>query len=307
MLIAFVLALMMSAGIFLIFKGLTSSPVEEVSVQSRLNQFSNKPLTLAEMEMQKPFSERVMKPLMAKFSAAIAARAPEKMLEDIRLLLDSAGNPSNLSVADVLGMKGMAALFAGGIAFLLLSGNDNILIKLGAPVLAAVIGQRLPEMWLGGKASTRQKEITRALPDALDLLTISVEAGMGFEGALKKVADKWDNALTREFARAIREQRIGLSRREAMRALGVRCAVPEVLAFTSAIIQADQLGTSIARVLQIQSDQMRIIRRQKAEKLAHEAPLKMTFPMVLFMMPALWIVILGPMWPNMVIMMSGGK
>jgi len=291
----------MILGIILFFKGL-SAPKEEDPMHARLTTYGRPP-TLDELELKKPFSERIMKPIIARLSAAIQSRTPEKTLEQIRTNLDAAGNPNDLTVADFLGIKGFAALAGAGIAFLLL--NDPLMKGIGVFV-GAFIGSKLPDMWLGSKAGARQKEMILSLPDALDLLTISVEAGMGFEQAMQKVVSKWDNALTREFGRSLREQRMGMSRREALRALGQRAVVPEVTTFTSAIIQADQLGVSIARILQIQSEQMRIKRRQKAEKLAHEAPLKMTFPMVLFMMPALWIIILGPMWPNMAIMMGGG-
>lgn len=296
----------MIIGIILFFKGMTA-PKEEDPLQTRLSIYGNRPPSLDELELKKPFSERIMKPIITKLSGVIQSRTPEKTLEQIRINLDAAGNPNNLTVADFLGITGFAALAGFGIAFLFLSGSDqSIVVKILGPLGGAFIGSKLPGMWLGSKAGARQKEMTLALPDALDLLTISVEAGMGFEQAMQKVVSKWDNALTREFGRSLREQRMGMSRREALRALGARAAVQEVATFTSAIIQADQLGVSIARILQIQSEQMRIKRRQKAEKLAHEAPLKMTFPMVLFMMPALWIIILGPMWPNMAIMMGGG-
>ncbi len=294
-------------GVFLFFKGLTTEP-EEDTLQTRLSQYSTRPQTLEEIELQKPFSERLLKPIFLKLSSTVASKTPAKTLDDIRAKLEAAGNPNNLTIADFLGLKGFAALALGGMAVLVLINSDqSILIKLGAPVAAGFFGQMLPNMWVGGKITSRQKELSLAMPNALDLLTISVEAGMGFEQALQKVADKWDNALTREFHRVLREQRMGMSRREALRALGIRAGVPEVANFTSAIIQADQLGVSISRILQLQSSEMRIRRRQKAEKLAHEAPLKMTFPMVLFMMPSLWIIILGPMWPNMAIMMGGGK
>ena len=299
-------ALLTVVGILLFFRGL-AAPKEEDTLQTRLNQYGARPPTLDELEMRRPFSERMMKPMMARLSAAIASRTPDKTLDNIRSSIDAAGNPNNLTVSDFLGLKGFAALALGGGAVLMLSGSDqNIAVKIIGPIFAAFIGSRLPDMWLSGKASTRQKEMVLSLPDVLDLLTISVEAGMGFEQALQKVVEKWDNALTREFGRSLREQRMGKSRREALRAMGERAGVQEVTTFTSAIIQGEQLGVSISRILNIQSDQMRIKRRQKAEKLAHEAPLKMTFPMVLFMQPALWIVILGPMWPNMAIMLGGG-
>jgi len=294
-------ALGMIVGIILFFKGLTT-PKQEGALQARLTTYGNRPPDLDEIMLQKPFSERIMKPIIAKLSNLMASRTPEKSLEQIRQNLDAAGNPNNLTVADFLGITGFAALAGAGIAFLLM---QEPMMKVLGVFVGGFIGSKLPGMWLGSKAGARQKEMTLSLPDALDLLTISVEAGMGFEQAMSKVASKWDNALTREFGRSLREQRMGMSRREALRALGARAGVQEVTTFTSAIIQADQLGVSIARILQIQSEQMRIKRRQKAEKLAHEAPLKMTFPMVLFMMPALWIIILGPMWPNMAIMMGG--
>lgn len=303
--IPLLLAIMAAAGVFLVFYSL-SQPEEEDDLATRLNQYSAKPPTLEEIEMQRPFSERMIKPIMAKISDSVASRTPQKTLDDIRVKLENAGNPNNMTVADFLGLKGFAALVTLGGGFLLLSNSDqSVLIKIIGPLVAGFIGWNLPDMWIGSKVSSRQKELTLAMPDCLDLLTISVEAGMGFEQALQIVADKWDNALTLEFGRALREQRMGKSRRESLRAMAIRCNTPEITTFTSAIIQGEQLGVSISRILQVQSDQMRIKRRQKAEKLAHEAPLKMTIPMVMFMMPALWIVILGPMWPNLVLMMGG--
>lgn len=286
-------AFLMFVGIILFFKGL-SAPKEEDSMHQRLTLYGNRPPSLEELEMGKPFSERVMKPIIQKLAGLMQSRTPEKTLEQIRQNLDAAGNPNNLTVLDFLGIKGFAALAVAGIAFLLL--GDPMMKVLGV-IGGGFIGSKLPDLWLGSKAGARKKEMVLSLPDVLDLLTISVEAGMGFEQAMSKVAAKWDNALTREFDRALREQRMGMSRRESLRALALRCNTDEVSTFTSAIIQADQLGVSISRILQIQSQQMRIKRRQKAEKLAAQAPLKMTFPMVLFLQPALWLVILGPMWP----------
>lgn len=304
--IGLLLGIMMGAGVFLVFYAM-SRPPEEDDLATRLSSYSARPPSLEEIEMQKPFSERMIKPLMEKLSARVASMTPEKSLEQIRTSLEAAGNPNNLTVADFLGLQGFAALVGVGAAFLLTSGSDNLMFKLFGPVFGLLLGFRLPMMWINGKVSTRQKELTLSMPDCLDLLTISVEAGMGFEQALQTVVEKWDNALTFEFGRVLREQRMGKSRREALRALALRCNAPDLTTFTSAIIQGEQLGVSISRILQVQSEQMRVKRRQKAEKLAHEAPLKMTFPMVMFMMPALWIVILGPMWPNLAIMLSGGS
>lgn len=307
MLLATLIAFMAAAGIFLVFWSF-ARPVQEETVADRLNQYSNKIATLEEIEMEKSLSERMIRPLITNIANTLQSRTPQKMLDDIRGKLEAAGNPNDMTVADFLGIQGFAALIAMGGSLLILSGSDqSIVVKLLGPVAGGFLGMYLPKIWLSGKISRRQKDLTLSMPDCLDLLTISVEAGMGFEQAMQTVSEKWDNALTWEFARVLREQRMGKSRREALRGLAMRCNTQELTTFTSAIIQGEQLGVSISRILQVQSEQMRLKRRQKAEKLAHEAPLKMTFPMVLFMMPALWIVILGPMWPNLAIMMGGGS
>lgn len=300
MIIVMIMAsLALAAGIFLFFLGLTMPAKQEVTVQSRLTAYGSRPPTLEELELQKPFSERVIKPLVEKLSGVMAKKTPAASMEAIRKKIDLAGNPNNITVSDFLGLRLFGALAGfGGVALVtwVLLGAP-IMFKLFGPLLAGFMGFNFPNMWLGGKISARQKEVLKAMPDALDLLTISVEAGMGFEQGLSKVADKWDNALTNEFKRMLREQRMGKSRRESLRAMADRLDVPDVSAFVAAIIQADQLGVSIARILQVQSEDMRVKRRQRIEQTVATAPLKMTFPMVLFMMPALWIIILGPIAP----------
>jgi tight adherence protein C len=152
----------------------------------------------------------------------------------------------------------------------------------------------MPVLWLRSRIRQRQSEIIKSLPDALDLLTITVEAGMGFDGAIQKVAEKWDNHLSRGFAKVVQEMRLGVIRREALKNMERSMDVPDVTTFIAAIIQADQLGVSIAKILRIQSEQMRIKRRQRAEELANKAPIKMLFPMVFLIFPALFIILLGP-------------
>jgi tight adherence protein C len=158
----------------------------------------------------------------------------------------------------------------------------------------------MPGMWLSRKTKERQKGIQMALADAIDLLTISVEAGLGFDPALQRVADKWENELTWEFRRMLHEMRVGKSRREAMRELANRCNVDDLNIFVSSIIQADQLGVSITQVLRTQSRQLRIRRRQRAQEQAQKAPIKMLFPMALLIFPALYVVLLGPAIPRLV-------
>jgi tight adherence protein C len=190
---------------------------------------------------------------------------------------------------------GICMLLMGGIVFILtgLAGADTLRALL-LSVTGMGIGYLLPSFWLGSKIRARQKEIQRAMPDALDILVICVEAGLGFDAALQRLTEKADNALTGEFRRALAEIKMGRARREALREMVTRTEVPDLNTFVSAIIQADQLGVSVSRVLSIQAEQMRTLRRQRAEELAAKAPLKMLFPMVFLIFPSMFIVILGP-------------
>ena len=160
--------------------------------------------------------------------------------------------------------------------------------------IGLMFGYTLPEFWLGGRVRKRQHEILLMIPDALDLLTISVRAGLGFDGALGKVVEKLKGPLTEEFRRALAEIRVGKARRDALRDIVARTEVPALTNFIGAIIQAEQLGVSISKVLQVQSEQLRIERRQRAEAMAAKAPIKMLFPLVGCIFPSLFIVILGP-------------
>ncbi len=161
-------------------------------------------------------------------------------------------------------------------------------------IAAAGIGFMAPEFWLGGRIKKRQKAVLLSIPDALDLLTISVRAGLGFDGALAKVVEKLKGPLTEEFRRALAEIRVGKARRDALRDIVPRTEVPALTNFIGAVIQAEQLGVSISKVLQVQSEQLRIERRQRAEEMAAKAPIKMLFPLVGCIFPSLFIIILGP-------------
>lgn len=281
-------------SILLIFIALAGSK-QPTPLEQRLAEYGAHPLTLEKLELSQPFSERVVKPLIHASARFVTRFLPKQYVESTRLKLETAGNPNNWSATDFLGVRGLAGVMLGGVAVLFLN-------ALGAPVaqrflltiIFALLGFQLPVIWLGGKIRSRKNEVIRALPDALDLLTISVEAGLGFDAAMAKVNEKWDNELSRAFGRAIAEMRMGQSRREALRNLAARMDVPEVNNFIATVIQADQLGVSIAKVLRIQSEQMRIRRRQRAEEEAQQAPLKMTFPLVLLIFPSIYILLLGP-------------
>ncbi len=209
-----------------------------------------------------------------------------------------AGNPGDLRMADWLGIKAVGAIVGAGLFVLLFV--VPAVIKVSFPINLAMIavgvmfGYTVPEFWLGGRIKKRQKAILLQIPDALDLLTISVRAGLGFDGALGKVVEKLKGPLTDEFRRALAEIRVGKARRDALRDIVGRTEVPALTNFIGAIIQAEQLGVSISKVLQVQSEQLRIERRQRAEEMAAKAPIKMLFPLVGCIFPSLFIVILGP-------------
>ena len=299
MVLALVAVLLVFLGILLFFVGL-ARPAQPDALQTRLTTYAIRPRTLAEIEFEQPFAERTLKPLMRGLAGILRSRTPEKTLDDIRRNLALAGKPNNLTVNDFLGLKLAGAIFVGiGATFLAITLGAPTIALLIAPVGGATLGFFLPNIWLRDKIKKRQNEIQLALPDVLDLLVVCVEARLGFDSAMQKVTEKYDNALTREFAQIIREVRLGKPRREALRDMVERTQVGDVSSFIAAIIQADQLGVSISRILSIQSEQMRIKRRQRAEKLAHQAPIKMLIPMALFMLPTIYLVILGPMAPKL--------
>ena len=299
------LALGSGLSVLALFAGLACISQPGV-VQRRLDQFGIAPRTLEELELQRPFEERILRPLIRSIARVVLSRTPQSTVEQIRRDLLVAGSPGGLDVRDFLGLKGLGALVFGGGFILLFARNLPLLQGILMGVALTVLGFYAPNFWLGSRIKGRKKEVQRALPDALDLLTICVQAGLGFDAALHKVTEKWSNALSEEFGRALAEMRMGKSRREALRDLVTRTDVPDVATFVAALIQADQLGVSISNVLVTQAEHMRVKRRQRAEELAHQAPIKMIFPMVILILPALFVVILGPALPSLVSGLSSG-
>ncbi len=288
------LSLLFGFSVLLIFIGL-SIPSQPSVEQERLQTYGTRPRTLAEMEMQQPFSERVALPLIRGFAAFLGRMTPQRNVENLKHQLDLAGNPNNWSTADFLGVRGLSAVVTTVLVLILTlvlrtPSPQNILFLVGGIVL----GFYLPVFWLRSKIRARQHDIQKALPDALDLLTISVEAGLGFDAAMAKVTEKADNELSRAFGRVNAEVRLGKIRREALRDMANRADVPDMTNFIAAVIQADQLGVSLSKVLRIQSEQMRVKRRQRAEELANQAPVKMVIPLVFLVFPSILIVLLGP-------------
>jgi tight adherence protein C len=251
--------------------------------------------TLEEIELQQPFFDRTVRPMAVRLSGVGRRFTSAKKIGRTEKRLAQAGNPGDLRTSDFLGMKVVVAGVVAGVALLLLGiVMGNLSFGIIAAGVAGIIGFFAPEFWLTRRIKKRRKLILLAVPDTLDLLTISVRAGLGFDAALGKVVEKSKGPLSDEFRRALAEIRLGKARREALRDLAGRCDVSALSTFIAAIIQAEQLGVSISKVLQVQSEQLRIERRQRAEEAANKAPIKMLFPLVGCIFPSMFIVILGP-------------
>jgi tight adherence protein C len=291
------IAALAAGGILLIFLGLAGGkPVDPV--QARLTQLGTmQAKNLEELELQQPFLERTLRPLAQRLSGSMSRVTSASFSDRTEKRLALAGNPGELRVSDWLGIKAVGTII-GAVLFVILFLFPGVIgvgfLGIVMPFLGAIIGYIAPEFWLGGRVKKRQKGIIMQLPDALDLITISVRAGLGFDGALGKVVEKLKGPLTDEFRRALAEIRVGKARRDALRDIIPRTEVQPLTNFIGAIIQAEQLGVAISKVLQVQSEQLRIERRQRAEEMAAKAPIKMLFPLVGCIFPSLFIVILGP-------------
>ncbi|GMR11389.1 MAG: type II secretion system F family protein [Anaerolineae bacterium] len=272
-------------------------PQNDDPIRDRLSELTvpDEPMSLEELELSQDFGQRIVVPFFNRVGEMAQRFTPQATLENARQRLEMAGNPMQMNPAFFLMLRFVFAILFGGLLFLIFARTGgNWLQGLGITVLFMFIGFAFPNLWLSGRISARKKAVFRAMPDALDLLTISVEAGLGFDAAMAKVHEKWINELALEFGRVIQEIRLGKLRRDALRDMAERLGVNEMTSFVAAVIQSEQLGVSMAKVLRIQSDQMRVRRRQMAEEEAHKAPIKMVFPIALLIFPSIMIILLGP-------------
>ncbi len=274
----------------------------DLTMTARLNRFNVKPASsLTDLELQIPRRERLLGPMRRRIAKTVRQFTPIGAIDKAQTRIMQAGNPRNMTVQDFLGFKGMLAI---GLGFLVLVGDFLVLkpgpVKFILSIVAGVaVGFFFPDFWLRSQTKKRQEEILKFLPDAIDILAISVEAGQGFDGALQTLSSRKTNSLTYEFDRFRLEIQAGKGRREAFRDMAMRCEVEDLSNFVAAMIQADQLGIGITQVLRSQSEELRIKRRQRAEETARQAPIKMLFPLIFLMFPALFIVILGPAVPQL--------
>ena len=266
-------------------------------IQERLAELSvrEEPMTLEEIELSLAFYQRIILPFFNRIGQFSSRFTPQATLQSARKKLEMAGNPMQMDPAFFLAMRSVLAVVFGGLLFAVFAlTKRNWAQGLAVSALFVALGFYFPDLWLTSRIRRRQKGIFRAMPDALDLLTICVEAGLGFDAAMAKVHEKWDNDLALELGRVIQEIRLGKLRRDALRDMADRLGVAELTSFVAAVIQSEQLGVSMAKVLRIQSDQMRVRRRQMAEEEAHKAPIKMVFPIALLIFPSILIILLGP-------------
>lgn len=267
--------------------------------RSRIKKFNEAVMrgrvSATDQELAVPFSERVIKPFMNLLSRFARRVSPSGFVASLRHRLTLAGNPRELNVDRFLAVKALFSLLALLLTLLasLIQAGVSFRTIWGGGLLAAA-AFFLPDLWLHSKVKERQKAIRLALPDTLDLLTISVEAGLGFDSALSKVVNNTSGPLAVEFFRMLQEVQLGTPRSQAFRNLGERTDVPELNSFVMAMLQADIFGISVGKVLRVQAQEMRTKRRQTAEEVAMKAPVKIVFPLVLCIFPALLVVVLGP-------------
>jgi tight adherence protein C len=242
---------------------------------------------------QLKFRERVIAPASTKLADLVLRLNPRVSVESVRMKLLAAGLANKIQPKQFLALKGAAASGGLVVGFLIGVGSSPMSAFLFALMFGAA-GFFGPDFFVSMRARRRQEQVRAELPDALDLLAVSVEAGMGFDGAITKLTEHMDGALSEEFSLTLGEMRVGESRQEALKKMADRVDTPELSAFVRAIIQADQLGISLGRILRVQAADTRLRRQAAAEERAMKAPIKMLFPTVMFIFPAMFLVILGP-------------
>lgn len=293
------LLLVVGGAVALVFIGLRESRGNDPLAQ-RLAEYAERGevTSLEEIELSQPFMERVVYPAAQRFGELAQRFTPQNAINEARRKLDMAGAPRWLEPTVFLSSRLIFGLGLGLLMFTVFSLSPTnspfaltSLLIIGGSIF---IGFFLPNMLVDRNIRRRQGVVMNAMPDALDLLTICVEAGLGFDAAMKKVVEKWDNDLSKAFARVLQEIQLGKLRREALRDMSDRLGIAEVDSFVAAVVQSEQLGVSMARVLRVQSDAMRIKRRQRAEENAQRAPVKMLLPMVFLIFPTIVMILLGP-------------
>jgi tight adherence protein C len=294
--LALVLGIIAAGGVFAAVWSLAPAPPSNADiVEGRLRVYeAGRVASLSEMELQQPFGQRVVRPIVQRLGRLLEQTMPEKARQEVHLKLQLAGRPYGLSTTDFIAVRyvfvGLLCLLGIGIGALT---QHAVLIAVGATV-GAVAGLYIPMLWLRRQVSSRKQDIQIDLPDVIDVLIVCVEAGLTFEAAVEKVVEKYDHALADELGRVLQEIRLGRPRLEALYEMGQRTGVDELNNFIQAVIQSEQLGSGIVRILRIQSDEIREKRLLVAQERGAKASLKMLLPMIGCIFPTLWIILLGP-------------
>ncbi|MEW6228617.1 MAG: type II secretion system F family protein [Bacillota bacterium] len=246
-----------------------------------------------EKKLARPLTERLFSPILELIRGLVMSVTPKNVVEAVKRKLDAAGNPWHMTPGDYILMRVVTLAMVPTALFVLARGmraSQAFLIACAA----AALGWVVPEVMMQSKKKDRERKIRKSLPDVLDLLTVSVEAGLGFDAALAKVVERKSGPLADEFRLLLQEIRVGKPRREALREVSERVKIDDISSFIASVVQADQLGVSIANILRIQAAQVRSKRRQRAEEAGMKAPIKMLFPLIFFIFPTLFVVLLGP-------------
>jgi tight adherence protein C len=294
--IAILLGAVAAVGVFTsVWSFKPAAPTNADVIEGRIRLYeTGLPSTLEELELREPFMDRVVRPTIRRIARLVDQTMPDKARQQIQAALQVAGRPGGMGASEFLavryaltGILCAAGIVLGGVM------QNRILVALFA-LFGAVIGMYLPMIWLRWKRNQRRNQIQVDLPDVLDVLVVCVEAGLTFEAAIEKVVEKYDHALAAEFGRAMQEVRLGRPRLEALLDLGRRTGVEDVNNFVQAIVQSEQLGSGVSRILRIQSDEMRSHRLITAQERGARASLKMLLPMLGCIFPTLWVILLGP-------------
>jgi tight adherence protein C len=294
--VAILLGGVAAAGVFTSIWSLKPhAPTNADVVEGRLRVYeTGLPITLEDLELREPFMERVVRPAIRRLGKMLEQTMPDNARHQINATLQIAGRPGGIGASDFIAVRyGLAGLL-GCIGIIVGALTDNrILLALGA-LVGAIVGLYGPMFWLRWRRDERRNQIQLDLPDVIDVLVVCVEAGLTFEAAIEKVVEKYDHALASEFGRAMQEVRLGRPRLDALNDLGRRTGVEELNNFVQAIIQSEQLGSGVSRILRIQSDEIRSRRLVTAQERGARASLKMLLPMLGCIFPTLWIILLGP-------------
>jgi tight adherence protein C len=255
-------------------------------------------LSMRKRELSGSLANRILLPGFKYLGRLLGRLTPSSTLQGLNQQLATAGNPLGLGAREFYGLR-LAFLFLGFWLIFLVLRSGLTTERLAVSLLILYISGYFPKSWLRGRVRARQNKIRKGLPDALDMLSVCAEAGLGFDQAMQRVSEYWKTPVGIEFGRMIREMEMGLSRQEALRNMADRLDVNELSSFVAVIVQSDQLGMSIADTLQAQAKQMREERRFRAQEQARKLPLKMLLPMVLLIMPAMFAIVLGPTIPTL--------